>query len=288
MAEVAVATALAQARAALIAVDTPTATLDARLLLQDVLGLDHAGLIASDDRVLTADECALFQRHVVRRVAHEPVSKILGRRDFYGRVFHVSGDVLDPRADSEAVIELALELFSGGAPRLLDLGSGSGALICTLLAEWPEARGVAVDVSGAALAMTARNARSLGLAARLVLTGGSWFETVEGVFDLIVSNPPYIATADIAALEPDVREYDPLLALDGGDDGLACYRAIAAGVQYHLAESGGVIVEIGAGQASDVTAIFVGAGLVPAGQRKDLGGHVRALAFAASKAMAAD
>ncbi len=210
--------------------------------------------------------------------------KFLGQRDFYGRRFQVTGDVLDPRADTETIVELALELKQPQALRVLDLGSGSGALICSLLAEWPKATGVAVDFSAAALAVTAVNAAALGVADRLQVLQGSWLEPVSGIFDVIVSNPPYIASAVIADLEPDVRQYDPHLALDGGADGLSCYRAIAGQAGVHLAPDGHMIVEIGAGQAADVTAIFGAAGLVLTRQRHDLGGHVRALAFAKSSA----
>ena len=191
----------------------------------------------------------------------------------------MTADVLDPRADTETIIELALQQRFPAAARLLDLGSGSGALICTLLAERPAATGVAVDLSAAALDVTRHNAEVLGVAGRLQTFQGSWFDPVVGEFDLIVSNPPYIPSAEIAGLEPDVRNHDPLLALDGGSDGLDCYRAIAGGVAAHLRPEGVVLVEIGAGQADDVVGIFTHAGFRLAGKRADLGGHVRALAF---------
>lgn len=282
MAELSVAGALAKARAALVAADTPTATLDARLLLQAVLQLDHADIISQPERRLSAAEQTQLEGYVERRLAHEPVSKILGQRDFYGRAFYVTADVLDPRADTETVIELALQAKPSPPPNVLDLGCGSGALICTLLAEWPGAAGVAVDVSAAALAVTQRNAEALGIGGRLQTLQGSWFGPVEGRFDLVVSNPPYIPSGEIAGLEPDVRWYDPHLALDGGDDGLDCYRAIAHGVNPHLAPEGVVIVEVGADQDNAVTTLFAGFGLGLLGQKADLGGHVRALAFARS------
>lgn len=275
----AVADALAVARAKMIAVDTPTAALDARLLLQAVLKTDHAGIIAGMERELTADELKQFDCYVARRVAHEPVSKILGQRDFYGRSFHVTADVLDPRADTETIVELALQQKLPEAARVLDLGSGSGALICTLLAEWPTAEGVAVDLSAAALEVTRLNAKALGVAERLQLFQGSWFAPVDGLFDLIVSNPPYIPSAEIAGLEPDVRDHDPHSALDGGSDGLDCYRAIAGGAGPYLRPRSVVLVEVGAGQADEVVGIFTHAGFRLAGKRADLGGHVRALGF---------
>lgn len=271
-----IAAAIAAARARLVTADVPDAATDARLLMQRVLACDHAGLILAGERSLTDAERAAFEALLSRRLAHEPVSKILGEREFFGRLFHVTADVLDPRADTETLIEVALEK---PARRVLDLGSGSGALIVTLLAEWPEATGVAVDLSEKALAVTAENARRLGVAERLALLQGEWFAPVAGQFDLIVSNPPYIPTAEIAGLEPDVREHDPLLALDGGADGLSCYRAIAGAAAPHLAPEGRIIVEIGAGQGPDVARIFAAVGFRQAAERRDLGGHVRALLF---------
>lgn len=271
-----IAAAIAAARARLVTADVPDAATDARLLMQRVLACDHAGLILAGERSLTDAERAAFEVLLARRLAHEPVSKILGEREFFGRLFHVTADVLDPRADTETLIEVALEK---PARRVLDLGSGSGALIVTLLAEWPEATGVAVDLSEKALAVTAENARRLGVAERLALLQGEWFAPVAGQFDLIVSNPPYIPTAEIAGLEPDVREHDPLLALDGGADGLSCYRAIAGAAAPHLAPEGRIIVEIGAGQGPDVARIFAAVGFRQAAERRDLGGHVRALLF---------
>lgn len=270
--------ALARGRALLVAADCADATLDARLLLQDVLGVDHAGLILAHEQLLSAQDTARYDILLRRRTADEPVSKILGVREFYGRPFRVTADVLDPRADTETLVELALEQALANG-RVLDLGSGSGALICTLLAEWPQVTGVGVDLSPAALQVTRENAQALGVDDRLILLDGAWFAPVAGHFDLIVSNPPYIPSGDIAGLQPEVREHDPHLALDGGPDGLACYRAIAAGAAAHLAPDGRIIVEIGAGQAADVRGIFAGAGLHLSAERRDLGGHIRALQF---------
>ncbi len=273
------AMALARGRAQLIAADMAGASLDARLLLQEATGLDHAGLILADNRLLTPDEAGQYGQFLARRCSGEPVSKILGWREFFGRRFRVTADVLDPRPDTETLIELALERALPPGGRVLDLGSGSGAIICTLLAEWPDALGVAVDLSAAALAVTETNAIALGVAPRITLLAGPWLANVTGRFNLIVSNPPYIPAGDIAGLETDVRAHDPHLALDGGADGLACYRAIAVAAGPHLASGGRLIVETGAGQARDVTDIFSGQGFRAGVQRRDLGGHVRALQF---------
>lgn len=269
---------LAAATARLEAAGAHTPALDARLLLQAASGLSREDLILGPDHPLTAEQLQRFESFIARREAHEPVSRILGEREFYGRSFKVTPATLDPRPDTETLIDAALALMPK-QPRILDLGTGTGAIAITLLAERPDARGVATDLSPEALAVARENAGSLGVAGRLDLVEGSWFDPVEGRFDLILSNPPYIPAGDIAGLEPDVRNFDPGLALSGGADGLDPYRLIAAGAAAHLAAGGHVLVEIGAGQADDVEAIFTARGLPPAGRHRDLGGHIRCLAF---------
>lgn len=255
-----------------------TPDLDARLLLQAATGLSREDMILEPDRAIPAEEAQRFAAMIARREVLEPVSRILGEREFYGRPFRVTRATLDPRPDTETLIEAALALMPPGA-RLLDLGTGTGAIAVTLLAERAEASGLATDLSPEALAAARENAERHGVAARLSLGQGSWFEPVSGVFDMILSNPPYIPAHEIAGLSPDVRNFDPRLALVGGDDGLDPYRAIAAHAAPHLAAGGHVLVEIGAGQEADVEAIFVPAGFSPAGRYRDLGGHVRCLAF---------
>lgn len=269
---------LAAASARLKAAGCDTPALDARLLLQRAGGLSREDLILGPDQPLTPEQAARLEAFITRRERHEPVSRILGEREFYGRVFRVTPDTLDPRPDTETLIDAAVALMPKAA-RLLDLGTGTGAIAITLLAERPDATGVATDLSTAALAVAAENAAQLGVASRLELMSGSWFEPVAGRFDIILSNPPYIPAEDIAALEPEVRNFDPALALSGGDDGLDPYRSIASSAAGHLAPGGHVLVEIGAGQAGDVTAIFAAAGLQAAGRHRDLGGHERSLAF---------
>ncbi|MFN4144148.1 peptide chain release factor N(5)-glutamine methyltransferase, partial [Aestuariivirga sp.] len=227
---------------------------------------------------LAQEDVQRFRGYVERRAGREPVSRILGEREFYGRPFRVTPDVLDPRPDTETLVDGALRLVPANA-RLLDLGTGSGAIIVTLLAERPDASGVATDISPAALAVARENAERNGVLPRLDFAQGSWFGPVSGRFDLILSNPPYIPAAEIPRLSPDVRNFDPVLALVGGNDGLTPYRELAAGASAHLVENGRVLVEIGAGQADQVEAIFVAAGLRPAGRYQDLGGHVRCLGF---------
>lgn len=269
---------LAEAKAALIKADVPTPSLDARLLMEHVTGLNHSDIIVAENHPLTDDQATRFVGLLARRLAGEPVSRILGTREFYGREFKTSPDVLDPRPDTETLVDLCLEYMPPERHQtILDLGTGSGILVLTLLAERPHKRALAVDVSEAALAVARDNAGAL--TRRVAFVQSSWFENVEGQFDLIASNPPYIPAAEIPKLEIEVRDHDPHLALDGGDDGLHAYRAIAAGAAAHLASQGVVAVEIGAGQADDVVSIFQQQGFTLAAQRHDLGGHLRAMLF---------
>lgn len=255
-----------------------TPVLDARLLLQKAASLTREDLILEPEREVPAVEADCFRAFIARREAREPVSRILGEREFYGRVFKVTPAVLDPRPDTETLIDAALGVIPPAA-RVLDLGTGSGAIIITLLAERPDALGLATDISAEALGVAKANAETLGVVPRLLFAKGSWFAPVEGRFDLIASNPPYIPAADIAGLSPDVRNFDPITALVGGSDGLDPYREIASSAPNHLEHDGHVLVEIGAGQADDVERIFHQAGLRPVERYTDLGGHDRCLRF---------
>ena len=257
-----------------------TAALDARLLLQASAQLNHSDVVAEPDLILAPETVAKFWVLMERRSALEPVSRILAAREFYGREFQVTPAVLDPRADTEVLIEAALPLGKGkGSFRILDLGTGSGAIAVTLLAELPHATGVATDISEAALAVANSNAEMLGVSDRLRFIHANWFDGLDGQFDLIVSNPPYILADDIAGLSPDVRDFDPHSALDGGVDGLMAYRQIAAGASGFLALQAPVLVEIGAGQEPDVQRLFETNGFVLNRRHPDLGGHIRCLRF---------
>lgn len=257
-----------------------TAALDARLLLQTASGLRHEEIVAEPDLILSADVTAHFWSLIERRSAFEPVSRILGNREFFGRSFRVTADVLDPRADTETLIGAVLALAKGKGPlRILDLGTGSGAIAVTLLAELPGTAAVASDLSAAALEVAKGNAEALGVANRVSFVQANWFDGVDGQFDLIVSNPPYIPLGDIAGLAADVREFDPPKALDGGPDGLEAYRRIASGAGGHLAPKGHVILEIGAGQENAVNDLFRGQGFNRESRHFDLAGHVRCLVF---------
>lgn len=261
-----------------------TAALDARLLLQHVTGLDHGALIGRSETAVPDDIQARFRNLIDRRSGHEPVSRIVGIREFYGRNFRLSPATLDPRADTETLISAAIALLRHQSqPNILDLGTGSGAIAVTLLAELPGARAVATDVSPDALETATANARENGVGGRLEAVLTSWFDGVAGQFDLIISNPPYLSSLEINDLAPEVRNWDPCRALDGGSDGLDCYRAIAAGAGNHLPPSGHVVVEIGAGQTEQVTEIFANAGLDRMQAHRDLAGHLRCLVFGIRK-----
>lgn len=227
---------------------------DARHLVAAALGQGRDRLILLGPEPMPAAATDILADHLRRRIAREPVSRILGQRMFWGRAFSVTPDVLDPRADTETLIAAALD---GPVPaRLLDLGTGSGAIAITLLAEWPKAEGIATDVSPAALAVAETNARHLAVNDRLHLILSDWCAAITGQFDLILSNPPYIAAAELPDLDPEVLLHDPAIALSPGGDGLAPYRSIAAQAPAHLAAGGRVIVECGWTQAADVEAIF--------------------------------
>jgi release factor glutamine methyltransferase len=244
-------------RARLARVGIASAALDARVLVLDALGLDRAAAIAEPERKAEAGAARRARDHLARRLSGEPVSRILGRREFYGRDFIISPATLDPRPDTETVVETALRLLSGmSSPRILDLGTGSGAILVTILCEIGTATGTGTDRSAAALEVARDNARRLGVGGRAMFRMADWLARIDGWFDLIVSNPPYIRRDAIATLEIAVRNHDPLEALDGGRDGLAAYRRIAAGAASVLAPGGALVLEIGSEQADAVTSIF--------------------------------
>jgi release factor glutamine methyltransferase len=258
--------------------DTPE--LDARILAGHAFGLDHAGLASAAARPLVAEEAAWIAEFSARRLAGEPVARIVGTKEFWGLPLIVTPAVLVPRPETESVVELALE-FAGDRARPLriaDLGTGSGAILLALLLELPNATGVGTDISDAALEVARTNARKLGLEGRATFVASDYGASLQTPFDLVVSNPPYIASREIETLGPEVREHDPRLALDGGADGLAAYRAIAADAA-RLIGSGHLVVEIGASQQREVEFLFAARGLAPAALRHDLSGIVRALAF---------
>lgn len=259
-----------------------SADIDAFLLFEHVTGLGRLQLLRAPDLVLSAKNVDLLELASRRRLSREPVHRIIGSRSFYGREFELSADTLEPRSDTECLVDLALELLAerrGEPISVLDLGTGTGILAITLVAEFAHSRGVAVDLAPGALVTAQKNAKFHGVGERINFLKSNWFAQVEGRFDLIVSNPPYIVSAAIEGLEPEVQCHDPALALDGGPDGLAAYRLLAAGSGRHLSENGLMLVEIGAGQLHDARAIFEARGFVVRQAATDLGGVERVIAF---------
>jgi release factor glutamine methyltransferase len=255
-----------------------SAALDARLLLGAVLDLDLTGMIASADRPLAAADAALIEGYAARRIDGEPIARILGTKEFWGLPFKLSQATLTPRPDTETVVELALEFAaSAPAPRILDIGTGSGAILLALLSECPGATGVGADISPAALVAARRNARDFGLSSRAAFVACDYAAALSGGFDLIVSNPPYVRSADIPKLDPEVRDHDPHAALDGGRDGLDAYRALIPQAARLLKPGGALVVEAGLGQACDIEGLMTAAGLQTAGSRADLAGVLRAI-----------
>ena len=234
------------------------ARLDVRLLLAAAMQVTPETVLMQPDRLLTVEQQQVFARYVARRTNHEPVSRILGLREFWSMAFEISPDVLDPRPDSETLVEAAVAFGKGSnATNILDLGTGSGCLLLATLSELPKARGTGVDISMQALAVAERNAMRHGLKRRVRLAYDDWGKGLDGTFDLILSNPPYIATDTIPSLAPDVAQFDPRRALDGGADGLACYHALLPVVKARLAPKGRAFIELGAGQAQDVAQLAV-------------------------------
>lgn len=265
--------ALAEGRRRLAEGGIEGAPRDARALLAEALGLAPERLLLDPEREMSAAEQGAYEGFLTRRLAHEPVSRILGRRAFWGMDFAVTPAVLDPRPETETLVAAALE---GPRPRrLLDLGTGSGAIVVSLLAQWPDTVAIATDISPEALAVAGRNAEAHGVADRLALLETDWFAGIDGMFELIVSNPPYIAAGEMPGLAPEVREHDPEGALTPGGDGLDAYRAIAAGLPARLAPGGRVLVEIGPTQGAAVAELFAAAGLVEIAVLDDLDGRDR-------------
>jgi release factor glutamine methyltransferase len=253
---------------------------EAGALLALAAGIRAADIIGAPEAPV-GEAAARIEAFAARRLAGEPLSRIRGRREFWSLEFTISPGVLDPRADTETIVEAAVAEFAArrGEPlRILDLGTGSGAVLCALLAEFPKATGVGVDISEAAAAIARGNLQSLGLDPRGAIRMGDWGEGLSGPFDLIVSNPPYIREGDIAGLETEVRDHDPRLALDGGPDGLQAYRALAPELARLLAPAGRFFLEFGEGQGEDVSAILRGGGLDGFRLVDDLSGRARVVA----------
>jgi len=276
---------------ALKAVGVEKAEVDARALLGHALRLNRAQLVAQDDRILEAREIDAVSSLAARRLKREPVARILGHKEFWSLPLAVTPDVLVPRPETETVAEAALEALARDGLnmeklRILDIGTGSGALLLALLSELPNATALGTDINAAALEVARANAECIELATRCSFVACNIAAGVQEAFDLVVSNPPYVARGEIASLAPEVRVYDPAPALDGGPDGLDCYRRIAGEARGLLAPRGRLIVELGAGQEPAVRVLFTNAGLRVTATRNDLAGIPRALIAAGSATIA--
>ncbi|WP_377299576.1 peptide chain release factor N(5)-glutamine methyltransferase [Rhizobium sp. SGZ-381] len=279
------ADALAGARSRLAAAGFADAPTDVRVLVCGLFDLTPTDLVLRGDRVLSSEEMARLDAALARRLAHEPVHRILGERDFHGVRLLLSKDTLEPRPDTEILVDAMLAplkriVAQKGSARLLDLGTGTGAIAITLLSEVPQLFAIGADIAAGALETARRNADLNGVGDRFTAVESHWFDRIEGLFDIIVSNPPYINSSVIADLSPDVRDFDPMLALDGGTDGLDAYRAIAAGASVFLAADGVVGLEIGFDQKSSVSTLFAAHDYTLIEALSDYGGNDRALVFA--------
>ena len=275
--QITIGAALADGAARLGAAGIDTARLDARLLLAAATGGTAEQIVARPEQALSPREADEFATLIRRRAAREPLAQLVGRREFWSLDFATTRDTLTPRPDTETVVETALRLFPDRAAplRLLDLGTGTGCLLVALLSEYRAATGIGTDLSALAAEVARRNVAAHRLQDRATIAIGHWDEPAEGRFDLIVSNPPYIATAELERLEPEVAVFEPRLALEGGVDGLDAYRALAPRLARRLADAGFAILELGLGQAFEVAGLCASAGLQVHGRACDLAGRDR-------------
>lgn len=273
----------AEFRRALTAAGIEDALRDARLIVGHVLGLTPLDMVTGASRTVGDEDFAVASALLERRLQGQSVHRVIGHREFYTLDLEISAETLEPRPDTEILVEALLphmkQVAAGRELRILDLGTGTGAICLSLLSEQPQALGVGVDISEDALATSLRNAARNGLAGRYQALKSNWFEKVEGLFNVIVSNPPYIRSEVIPTLDVIVRGFDPMAALDGGPDGLEPYRVIAAQAHAYLAKDGVVGVEIGFDQKADVAAIFERAGFFMVESLKDYGENDRVLLF---------
>ena len=271
--------ALARTSAQLSDAGIASAALDARLLIQQVMQVSHEWVVANDATELSATHIAQLQALAARRATHEPMAHLLGTRAFWKQPFMVSPDTLIPRPDSETVIEALLKYRPDtNAPlNILELGLGTGCLLFSALGEYPNARGVGVDISEAALQIAMKNCQALSLNNRVKFFHGSWCEPLPEAmrFDVVISNPPYIPSANIAQLAREVKDFEPTLALDGGDDGLKAYRALLECLPKHLEPASVVVLEVGDGQARDISTLAETQGFTHIGNMHDLGAIAR-------------
>jgi release factor glutamine methyltransferase len=274
-----------EARRRFEAAGIPDPATDAKVLICGLLEISQTDLLLRGNAPVDARLLAVVEQAIVRRLRREPVHRILGRRAFYGLELDLSPGTLEPRPDTEVLIDAILPhlrhiVAIKGSAEIVDLGTGTGAIALALLAECPQARAIGVDISKDALVTAGRNAEVNGLSGRFATRESIWFENLPERFDVIVSNPPYIRSDVVLTLEPEVQKFDPAAALDGGADGLDAYRAIAGTARTHLEKGGIVGLEIGWDQSQSVIQIFEKEGFFLVEQRKDLDGNDRVLLFA--------
>lgn len=264
----------------------PDAMSDARILASAALGLSREDMLREPHREIDPDRLVAFGEMIARRRARAPVSRILGAREFRSLAFRLGPDTLDPRPDSEIIVEAAVDYGQRfpGPVRILDIGTGTGCLLLAVLNELPGAVGTGTDIARGAVEIAAINADTHNLSDRATFVCANWTDGIEGAFDVILSNPPYIETAEIAALVPEVSGHDPVTALDGGADGLGAYRDLADRLARSLSPEGVAVMEIGATQSVAVERIFARAGFPLVEIRQDFGGHPRCLVFARNPA----
>jgi release factor glutamine methyltransferase len=273
------ALARAATRLGAAGIDRPQA--EARILLEAATGRGRGQIIAFPEQAMTAEQCHVFEAQVARRSAREPISRILGNREFWSLRFAIGPATLDPRPDSETLVAAVLARIPdrNAALALLDLGTGTGCLLLALLSELPQAKGLGIDISAAARDTAAANAQALGLDARAEFRVGDWTRDITARFDVIVSNPPYIESTGIAGLQPEVAQFDPRAALDGGADGLDAFRNLIPQAAERLKDDGLLALEIGVGQGPAVRTLAKNAGLRDLGSAADLAGIERCLLF---------
>jgi release factor glutamine methyltransferase len=267
----------AQRQLTLLFAGRDTAALDARLLLCAALGIDHTALVRDCDRPIGTAATRIAEL-AQRRIEGEPVSRILGRREFWGLDFGIGPAVLDPRPETEILVDAVIEALVARREarlRILDLGVGSGAILGALLAHFPNAFGIGVDVSEAACRVARGNLERLGFRPRAGICCANWGDALGGKFEVIVANPPYVASRELAGLAPEVRDHDPKLALDGGEDGYVAYREIMPSLARFAAPRSLVALEVGAGQSDEVASLLALAGFANRATRRDLAGYSR-------------
>jgi release factor glutamine methyltransferase len=261
-----------------------TSSLDSRIILKEVFCFDEKELILNSQSMVTKNKISEVDKILARRISGEPVSKIFGKRDFYKSTFLISEDVLDPRPETELIIEIANNfILDKGYKNFIDLGTGSGCIILSILKDNKSLRAIGIDISNKAINIAQKNCSNLNLEKQATFLVSNWLSKVSGSYDLIISNPPYIPSKDVDTLSANVKNYDPLISLDGGEDGLKCYRQIAEDINRVIGKNGRVVLEIGYNQAEDVIKIFESKDFIFLDKYIDINGLDRILTFESKK-----